>query len=426
MVTTPTPTPADAIGTSRAEFPSDGTPTTTPESPKSGSQAVMTTAMYPRFRLYTDDEIDEWSDPEWLIDRFIPSGAFALLHGDRGTGKSFVALDLALAIATGQAWQGRSVRSGSIVYVYAEGQGALKVRKRAWKAYRKIARVESARFVTLPVQLHRDGDIRAFVDAVMRALPDGPIRLIVIDTLARSFVGGDENSQKEMGLFVAGVDAIRRRTRAAVLVIHHDSRDSGRERGSSVLPAAADTIIATTAKEFRAKDGTARRVLLTLTCTKQKDADPFDPIKVQLLPVEVGRDAKDQPITSCVVVRPGREDDEPVTTAVSLSTGESTALKVLSLSHGGLTHKEWLAEWLKVSKLKKRTFSKVIKGIEPFVEKDGKKRGARYKLKRLLSLRVLIAILDPPDPIDWDHYETGGLDDTSPDPPLPATPPSVQ
>jgi RecA-family ATPase len=68
--------------------------------------------------------------------------------------------------------------------------------------------------------------------------------LAVVDTLARCFVGGEENSARDMGRFVAAADRLRTATGAAALLLHHVSRHGGAIRGSTALPGALDTGIA--------------------------------------------------------------------------------------------------------------------------------------------------------------------------------------
>ena len=57
---------------------------------------------------------------QWLVDGLIPSGTVSLLGGDGGTGKSLLALQLAVAVATGGAWLGLPVTSGRAIYISAE------------------------------------------------------------------------------------------------------------------------------------------------------------------------------------------------------------------------------------------------------------------------------------------------------------------
>jgi len=83
-------------------------------------------------------------------------------------------------------------------------------------------------------------------------------------------VGGEENSAKDFGLFIAGVDRIRRVTGAAVLLIHHCGKD-GKTRGSTALPGALDVHMLADA------DGD----FMTITCDKMKDAERFAPIALR-------------------------------------------------------------------------------------------------------------------------------------------------
>jgi RecA-family ATPase len=69
-------------------------------------------------------------------------------------------------------------------------------------------------------------------------------KLIVLDTQARMTPGLEENSAKEVGLYVAAVDLLRRASGACVLTVHHSSKGAAYLRGSSALMGAADTVVA--------------------------------------------------------------------------------------------------------------------------------------------------------------------------------------
>jgi hypothetical protein len=84
--------------------------------------------------------------------------------------------------------------------------------------------------------------------------------------------GGDENSARDMGIFIAGCKRLRKETGATILIIHHTGKDGQLERGSSALRGAADTMIA-----LRNESG-----VIHLTCEKQKDGPPFEQILLQL------------------------------------------------------------------------------------------------------------------------------------------------
>ena len=116
--------------------------------------------------------------------------------------------------------------------------------------------------------------------------------IVVIDTLARSMGGRDENSSRDMGQVVASCDLIRNRTGAHVMLVHHEGKDGDRgARGSTVLRGAADTEIHVTAK-----DG-----VVTATCTKQKDGRDRHSIRFRLTEVTVGTEINGDPITSAIL-----------------------------------------------------------------------------------------------------------------------------
>ncbi|MFZ9994272.1 MAG: AAA family ATPase [Steroidobacteraceae bacterium] len=210
---------------------------------------------------------------EWLIDGLIPRGGLAVLYGPPGSGKSFAALDIAAAIAWGTLWHGRETIGGPVVYIAGEGVGGQRARIKALRAARGLT--SDAPFVLIDEAValtDRDG-----VEDVLAALTSLGERhaLIIIDTVARMMSGSDENDAREMGLFVAACDAIRRHSGAAVLAIHHSNKGRGDMRGSSALLGAVDTSIKATQT-----DG-----VLELTVEKQKDGEMGDPLRFAMTPI---------------------------------------------------------------------------------------------------------------------------------------------
>jgi hypothetical protein len=244
-----------------------------------------------RFRLFSVSELQEVADPQWLLKGLFTLGSIVGVYGPSGHGKSFIALDWALSVAQGLEWQGRAVRQGAVVYVAAEGGGAIRKRVAAWRLTRGLPDLEHAFFILDAVQVTDEDDL-ALVSERLTKRGIEPV-LIVLDTLARCFVGGEENSSKEMGAFVAGLEWIKRRTGATVMVVHHTGKqDTELERGSSALRGAADTMIRIS------RDSKGH---ITVTNNKQKDDEAFGPIRLRLEPVVVA-EGTDGNVTSCVPV----------------------------------------------------------------------------------------------------------------------------
>jgi hypothetical protein len=138
----------------------------------------------------------------------------------------------------------------------------------------------------------------AALNKTLKELPKPPA-LIVIDTLARCFVGGDENSAKDMGLFVQACRGLQAATGGALLVVHHtgkpkkNSGDPGLERGSSALRAAADAVLLQVKKND----------MVTITNEKQKDDEEFKPVSLRLKQIDLGNDpVTKRSLNSCVLV----------------------------------------------------------------------------------------------------------------------------
>ena len=226
----------------------------------------------------------------WQVDGHLPRGGFIVLYGASGGGKTFVGLDLALAVSTGLEWGGNVVDQGHVVYVSAEGSSGLNQRIKAWQTYRdNSAPLANIHFVTDAVNLLDAPQVLEFI-AGIKSQHEAPA-LVVLDTLARCLVGGDENSAQDMGKAIYAVDLIRKETGAAVMVIHHTTKANPEtERGSSSLRGAADTMMLVCNKDGR----------ITLTCEKQKDGAPFTATDWKLHPIDA--------VESCVPVKVERNE----------------------------------------------------------------------------------------------------------------------
>jgi len=234
-----------------------------------------------RFNLLTMRQVLALPDPLWLVDGFLPAGAAAMLYGAPGDGKTFVALSLAMSVAADMPWFGRTVLSGTVVYVAAEGLTSLKRRVRSWMdanpLVEGLTRDPPIFFVGEAPQLMGSPDPVQLRDETLAvaATPDEPPALIILDTLARCMPGGDENTTADSSKVIAAVDLLRRDTGAAVLLIHHSRKGDEMERGSTNWRASMQMMA-----HVRYEDG-ARE----LRCTKMNDGPLFDPVPFSLQPV---------------------------------------------------------------------------------------------------------------------------------------------
>lgn len=221
-------------------------------------------------RLLRADQLDTLPEPQPLVAGVLYLDSVAWLQGRPGAAKSLVALDIAACVATEQPWQGFRTTPVYVLYVIAEGTSGLRQRVRAWESSMGTTIGEYLQFLPMAVQATNASDWDALITVAERI----PYNLIVLDTQARLTVGLEENSAKDMGLFVQQLERLRAATGACVLPVHHQGRNGEHMRGSTAMEGAATTVIQVTKDEE----------LVTVRCLKQKDAAPFDDIQLRLVP----------------------------------------------------------------------------------------------------------------------------------------------
>lgn len=235
----------------------------------------------PRWRVYYGDEFARRPPPRWLVKGLIQADSLALLTGTYRSFKSFIALDIALSLASGRPVLGNKdwqpVEPQKVLYLCGEGSADLGVRYRAYTKARLTGSIDRCGFIDDVPQ------IDDFTSPEFVALADAH-DVIVIDTLARITVGIDENSNADIGRVVAVLDGLRkgRERPLTVIVVHHTGKNGQEPRGASALAAAADTILLAT----RIDKHTA-----TLTVHKQKAAaTPDNPFELAASIVDLGDD----------------------------------------------------------------------------------------------------------------------------------------
>lgn len=240
-----------------------------------------------RFRVIGEDEFLDAPPVSWLVKGVLPHAELGTMYGESGSGKSFMAFDLAAAVSLGVEWRGRKVRQGRVVYVAAEGAGGFRNRVKAYRLHNELERTGVDVIANAP-NLIEKADA---VDICKSILAKGKADLVIIDTLAQS-MQGNENSGEDMGKVLAHCKGIHRATGAMVLLIHHSGKDSNKgARGWSGLRAACDVEL----EVMRADDD---RVL---TVTKQKDGEDGAEFGFRLEVVAIAMDDDGDVISSCVV-----------------------------------------------------------------------------------------------------------------------------
>lgn len=191
----------------------------------------------PPLRVLRGDGFLAAARPEPLVNKMLYRDSLARIYGAPGSGKSFVALDIALSIALGKWWNGVRMTAAPVVYVMAEGQAVNADRTEAWLSKHGAELDEN--FIVVPdAVLLTEFAAKDLIELVRREQPV----LVVLDTKNAMMIG-EENSATDFAALRRTLDLIRKAAGCCVALVDHTGYEGTRARGSSAGTAAMDTEI---------------------------------------------------------------------------------------------------------------------------------------------------------------------------------------
>jgi hypothetical protein len=266
-----------------------------------------------RFKAITLSAIRNLPPLEYVLPGVIPVNALFELYGKEKSGKTFWAATLGFCIATGTDFFGKAIKPGRVLHVIGEGniksfgnrvEAWIKDQAQSSTQAKELEERFEKNWCVLPIAVHVD--VESQVKDFLEANP-GEWTLIIVDTMLRNMVG-HISDPKDMSAFVRGCDAIREKTGAAVLVLHHEGKDASKGgMGSMVMNAAVDGV----AKFYR--KGNARIFSIVVL----RDGDDRQPnmvfeLKSVLLDLSFD-DHRDNEVRSAVLKLTGTQERTVVT-----------------------------------------------------------------------------------------------------------------
>lgn len=320
------------------------------------------------FKVYSGFEGYDIEVP-FLIKGYIPSDSFGVVFGASGSFKSFLAMSWACHIAAGRDWNGQVVDTGNVLYVIGEGGSGASRRFKAWSdAYNDGSNLTNLYYIKQPAYVTVEEECIRLIKTIekIEKETETPFKLVVLDTLARCFAGGDENKAADMNKFIAGCDHIKAKTGATVLIVHHTGKSEGQgARGSSALRAACDF-------EFRVKrPDMVEGHEVFITHEKAKDSEQRAKEAFSVSEQYLFTDSDGEDVTSLVLNDAGYEPIEesslnnPVT-----KESERILLDVLNDNGGSMHNKQLNDEFC-------HKVNPEINGIDPIA-----RRKERQKLNK--------------------------------------------
>jgi hypothetical protein len=262
-----------------------------PEQPKELSITAPGNVHQETDKTYKPFKIESWQSVKdepvnWLIQDVIPEKSFVALYGPPASFKSFIAMDIAECIASGRPWLGKEINgAGPVLYIAGEGHGGIGARIAAIKQHHKTP--DSAQLYVVRSMINLRSSAEDFTNLILAIdelvqLIGVQLRMIVIDTLARAFGGGNENSSDDMGAFIQATGKIQNRYKCSLMLLHHNGKDTAKGlRGHSSLLGAVDTQM-----EIIRFPQTREGLILM---SKQKDGEDGQNYGFEAIEVEIDR-----------------------------------------------------------------------------------------------------------------------------------------
>jgi len=172
---------------------------------------------------------------QWLVEQLWTEQAVGILGGEPKCGKSFLALDVAVSVASGAACLRRFPvrRSGPVLLFPAEDSLAV-VRQRL----EGIAAAAQVGFASLPVQVITAPSLRLDTatdrERLSHTVQQQRPLLLILDPLIRLH-RVDENDATQIAALLSYLRELQRKFQLAVLLVHHARKDSQSSRPGQAL-----------------------------------------------------------------------------------------------------------------------------------------------------------------------------------------------
>jgi RecA-family ATPase len=204
--------------------------------------------IFPDISTFSDEVDRKLDEPVCVIDGLLRPGDKMMVSGPSKAGKSFLLMELAIAVAEGSEWLGMKCNSGDVIYVNFE--------LRRDDRIRRIKKIYEANWMATehPGRIHsldlkgQAAPIEALKSKLIRSVAKYRPTMIILDPVYKIMIG-DENNARDVSEFCNVLDAICVETGAAIVYCHHHSKGSqsgkqsvDRASGSGVFARDADVL----------------------------------------------------------------------------------------------------------------------------------------------------------------------------------------
>ncbi len=187
--------------------------------------------------------------PQEIIPGVLRRMGKLILTGCSKAAKSFLLMELVIAIAFGVEWLGFKVAKGRVLYINMELSSATCANRFVNIVKEMDLGCDGAENLFTLNLRGVDTSIKAVVDGLIPAIKDKGFIMVVIDPVYK-LQSGDENSASSISAFCSQLDRLATETKCSVVYAHHHAKGNqsnrssiDRSSGSGVFSRDADAIL---------------------------------------------------------------------------------------------------------------------------------------------------------------------------------------
>ena len=287
---------------------------------------------------FSDDDLKPFTFPPSLIKGLLPRNGIAFIGGQSGAGKTFVAIDMAAALATGQSFFGKRVKEKvGVVFIAGEGAETIQPRLTIARMARNIEGTLPISWTAIIPDFTKPDEVKAFINRLkqksvwMQERYGVRMGAVVIDTLAAVFALQDENDNSEAAKVIRALKVIGEALDVLMIPIHHYGKGAETGlRGASAWRAGCDAVLSIMAERNNIT-GVVSGHTLALAKSRVGEEGPVGAFGLRTMLLGVDEDGDE--LTSCYVV-------PEVTAKQTVAARREAEAVALELVDGG----EWRAD----------------------------------------------------------------------------------
>lgn len=279
-----------------------------------------------------------------VFGNFILENSTVLFPSERGVGKTFFMLQLAISVAFGkESFCGEPLEvQGNVLYINFElGENTFK--KRIANLYRSIPK-EHRKYA--PFCLSYRGNLMQHLDEIIEAIETIKPVLVIIDNLRAAFSDKDNEKNKEMVKAIMDLNALKDQYLFSFVIVHHTKKGTSDKLTDSDLQSGAGGITDIVDADFFMRKSKLNKLFRVLKRVKSRECEEQDGAKlIQLNPDTMWFEFIEDNIDEAehIFCSSGKSKDEKRNIAMQMRN-EGKSLNEIASEFG--VHKSSVSRWL--------------------------------------------------------------------------------